>query len=369
MNATSISWTEKTWNPMSGCTPISEGCANCYAKRMAQRLRGRCGYPADEPFRVTLHEDKLNEPLRMWKPARVFVASMGDLFHEDVPDEFIDKVFAVMALAPWHSFLVLTKRPERMRLYALRAAGRVWNLARDMILSGFNGSPLPAYEWKGGEHAMKCDDDWPLPNVWAGVTAENQARADERIPVLLQTPAAVRFVSVEPMLGLTDLRHLHYQGITEIDALAGTHGLIRPHGGKCAKLGWVVCGGETGPGARPMRPDWVRGLRDQCQAAGVPFHFKSWGQWAPERESDTFDEIMDGETTCPVCGCTDSRACDGGCYWIVDADNRDRCSRCAGVKSHGWPDGSFSYRVGPKAAGRLLDGKAWDEYPEVRSGE
>ena len=118
-----------------------------------------------------------------------------------------------------------------------------------------------------------------------------------------------------------------------------------------------------------MRPDWVRGLRDQCQAAGVPFHFKSWGQWAPERESDTFDEIMDGETTCPVCGCTDSRACDGGCYWIVDADNRDRCSRCAGVKSHGWPDGSFSYRVGPKAAGRLLDGKAWDEYPEVRSGD
>lgn len=342
MNATSISWTEKTWNPMSGCTPISEGCANCYAKRMAQRLRGRCGYPADgDPFRVILHPDRLDEPCRLRKPARIFVCSMGDLFHEAVEGQYIREVWGIMRAASKHTFIVLTKRPHRLLAWTLQTADRL---------------------------SRPIEEIWP-GNCWLGVTAENQARADERIPVLLQVPAAVRFVSVEPMLGLTDLRHLHYQGITEIDALAGTHGLIRPHGGKCAKLGWVVCGGETGPGARPMRPDWVRGLRDQCQAAGVPFHFKSWGQWAPERESDTFDEIMDGETTCPVCGCTDSRACDGGCYWIVDADNRDRCSRCAGVKSHGWPDGSFSYRVGPKAAGRLLDGKAWDEYPEVRSGE
>lgn len=310
VNTTSISWTEKTWNPMSGCTPISEDCANCYAKRMAQRLRGRCGYPADEPFRVTLHEDKLDEPLRMRKPSRIFVCSMGDLFHEDVPDTFILRVAQVMYDAHWHQFLMLTKRPDRMKQFW----ERVWEGdARELFLgSGHltSGRSIPQ-------------------NVWCGVTAENQERADERIPILLQVPAAVRFVSVEPMLGSTDLRHLHYQGITEIDALAGTHGLIRPHGGKCAKLDWVICGGETGPGARPMHPDWVRSMRDQCQAAGVPFHFKSWGAYREACASD--DPIWNGQSP--------------------------------NLKHE---HGTHFIKLNPRETGRLLDGREWDEYPEVR---
>ena len=340
MNTTSISWTEKTWNPISGCTPISEGCANCYAKRMAQRLRGRCGYPADEPFRVTLHEDKLNEPLRMRKPARVFVASMGDLFHEDVPDEFIDKVFAVMALAPQHTYMVLTKRPERMRDYLSAnnvdepsISGREALCLR--LMRTAKSIDAVAYERLGADAFHWHPEAWP--QVWLGVTAENQARADERIPLLLQTPAAVRFVSVEPMLGPVDLRHLHYQGITEIDALAGTHGLIRPHGGKCANLDWVICGGETSAKARPMHPDWVRGLRDQCQTAPVPFHFKGWGEWGPE---------------CTATACR--------CQGITDNGS---------IREHGDKHSVTLFRVGPKAAGRLLDSKEWDEYPEVRSGD
>ncbi|MEA4884289.1 MAG: DUF5131 family protein [Clostridia bacterium] len=223
---------------------------------------------------------------------------------------------------------------------------------------------------------------WPLSNCWAGVTAENQARADERIPLLLQTPAAARFVSVEPMLGPVDLSSWlppftdcdHYNGgctrpenpLAETRDPSSRPGILSCTPSACVfgrrGLDWVICGGETGTNARPMHPDWVRSLRGQCLAARVPFHFKSWGQWAPER--DTFDEIMSGETTCPVCGCTDSHACEGGCYWIVDADYRDRCSQCAGVKSHRWPDGSYSYRVGAALSGRLLDGREWDEYPE-----
>lgn len=355
MNATSISWTEKTWNPISGCTPISEGCANCYAKRMAQRLRGRCGYPADEPFMVTLHEDKLNEPLRMRKPARVFVASMGDLFHEDVPDEFIDKVFAVMALASRHTFLVLTKRPERMRNYILSRGEELleigiseW-LAEQIFWPGnliaaawpidrrwrrapadYDGPDLVSPEdwfWEGEGKPFA----WPLPNVWCGVTAENQARVDERIPLLLQTPAAVRFVSVEPMLGLVDLScYLSWQYHVNLPEEERPRAMAEHWAGmhRLTKLDWVICGGETGPGARPMHPDWVRGLRDQCQAAGVPFHFKSWGEWAPNYAG------------CPSYALS---------QLVSDGNN--------GVLK--------MWRVGAKTSGRLLDGREWNEYPEV----
>lgn len=323
MNNTIISWTEKTWNPVSGCSPVSEGCANCYAKRMAQRLRGRCGYPADEPFKVTLHPDKLKEPLRMRKPARIFVCSMGDLFHEDVPEKFICRVWDVMRYARNHTFLVLTKRPGKMlRWFQSVQPCSEHGLGGYMV---YGGTPK-SYGGKGvivGEAKH-----WPLPNVWLGVTCESQERADERIPILLQTPAAVRLVSVEPMLGSTDLRHLHYRRITEIDALAGTHGLIRPHGGKCAKLDWVICGGETGPGARPIHPDWARSMRDQCQAAGVPFHFKSWGAYREACASD--DPIWNGQSP--------------------------------NLKHE---HGTHFIKLNPRETGRLLDGREWDEYPEV----
>lgn len=288
MNRTKIEWAEVTWNPVTGCTPVSEGCQNCYAKRMATRLRGRCGYPENDPFRVTLHPERLKEPLRWKKPRRVFVCSMGDLFHPDVPVEFIDRVFAIMALATQHTFIILTKRPLRMKEYIkYRAARNFYHL----------------------KHI-----EWPLPCVWLGVSCENQRAADERIPILLQTPAAVRFVSVEPMLGPVDLETQLGNAEESRHCLNGWHG-----------IDWVICGGETGPRARPMHPAWVRSLQNQCQAAGVPFFFKSWGEYCyPDQLPDETYELLEPE-----------------CFV-----------------------GGFPLHIGKKKAGRYLDGRTWDEFPE-----
>ena len=341
MGKTKIEWTEYSWNPVSGCTPASEGCQNCYARRMANRLRGRCGYPQDDPFRVTLHEDRLGEPLRWKQPRRVFVCSMGDLFHEDVPDEFIARIWWVIGqcagyLDPsryrGHTFIILTKRPERMQKWL-----NGWNdrETRRQWIESFG----EVYDWMSGPKY------WPdvLPNVWLGVTAENQQRADERIPILLQIPAAVRFISVEPMLGPVDVSYyLSCCGscnapINKKDPSWRWNGICWEH--KCPsnhpQLGyfaaytgvdWVICGGETGPGARPMHPDWVRSLRDQCQAAEVPFFFKQHGEWVHETQGIDFHE---------------------------------------GHKYYVWPDESMSFRVGKKAASRILDGRTWDEMPEI----
>ena len=263
MAATKIEWADAVWNPITGCTPVSEACDNCYAKRMANRLAGRYGYPADDPFRVTFHPDKLDEPLRWKKPRRIFVCSMGDLFHEDVKKDWIDSVWSTMAEARQHTFQVLTKRPERMREYILDRKRKGWK--------------------------PDCN------NIWLGVTAENQARVNERIPILLQIPAAVRFVSIEPMLGpvdLTDIVIKRQVGEDHIDVLRCD---VDPaddlyHG---STLDWVICGGETGPGARPMHPDWVRSLRDQCLEAHVPFFFKGWGRWI-QNPSSAGKRLLDG---------------------------------------------------------------------------
>lgn len=221
--------TGETWNPITGCTKVSEGCKHCYAERMSKRLAGRFGYPADEPFRVTLHTDRLEEPLRWRKPRTVFVCSMGDLFHEDVGDATIQQVFTRMKFAPRHTFIVLTKRADRML------------------------AVLTAYSQPGWGQFGQCR------NIWLGVTAENQQRADERIPLLLQCPAAVRFVSIEPMLGAVNI----------LDYVRG-YGRFQ----SSTALDWIIVGGETGPGARPMQADWARSVRDQCKAASVPFFFK-----------------------------------------------------------------------------------------------
>jgi len=266
MAKTRIEWAEVVWNPITGCTPISEGCQNCYAKRMANRLRGRCGYPTDDPFRVTLHPEKLEEPLKWKKPRRVFVCSMGDLFHEQVPDEYIAKVWEIMNNASHHTFMVLTKRPHRMKEFLERLG---W------YIHDQDGYPMEAVLDEGGKYT--------LPNVWLGVTAENQQRADERIPILLQIPAAVRFVSVEPMLGPVDLS---LSDGVDLSMSVGT-GLKPGKSYLINSLDWVICGGETGPGARPMHPEWVRSLVLQCKNAGVPIFVKQMGSvWAKAHSSD-----------------------------------------------------------------------------------
>jgi protein gp37 len=239
---------------------------------MANRLRGRYGYPAHDPFRVTFHPDRLKEPLRRKKPRRIFVCSMADIFHGDVKVEWIDNILEVIAACPQHIFLMLTKRPQNIE-------EKFYGEASARVLGG-------------GDY---------LPNLWLGVTAENQTRADERIPILLQIPAAVRFVSLEPLLG--PVLTTQARRVVSVD------------GENVSRIHWMIAGGETGPGARPMHPNWVRSLRDQCIAADVPFFFKGWGEF-------------------------------------VFSD-----------------DGSQPIRIGKKRAGNLLDGRAWTETPLTKFNE
>jgi protein gp37 len=232
-----IEWTDATWNPVTGCTRVSPGCDHCYALTLAERFRGTPGHYFEHGFDVQLRPDKLDQPLRWKKPRKVFVNSMSDLFHKDIPDEYIARVFAVMALAPRHTFQVLTKRHGRMR--SLLSSPEWSELLVDVQLTDDEHWP------------RDLDPEQPLPNVWLGVSAEDQHWATIRLDALRQTPAAVRFVSMEPLLGAieTDL----------------------------AGIDWVIVGGESGRGARPMNLDWARSIRDQCAAAGVAFHYKQQG--------------------------------------------------------------------------------------------
>jgi protein gp37 len=248
-----VEWTEVpgykgcSWNPVSGCDRISEGCKYCWAKRVAEtRLKGRFGYDEENPFKVTLHWDRLEEPRGWKKPRACFVVDMGDLFHDSVPYDFITSVFDSMICAPHHLFFVLTKRAKRMADYLIERN-----------------------EWFVGPR---------LNHVWFGVTAENQERADERIPELLNIPSRNLFVSVEPLLKPLKLdRYLPYEGIHSEPALA-----------------WVIVGGESGKHCRIMMPDWVRYLRAECRLAKVPFYFKQWGGWPNQKEREK--AVLDGET-------------------------------------------------------------------------
>lgn len=290
---TRIEWATATWNPMTGCTPISEACEHCYALRMLGR-----NLPSHSGPEPTFHPDRLDVPLHWRKPRRIFVCSMSDLFHEAFTDEQRDQVFAVMTLASRHTFMVLTKRPGRMHRYLLdrqfeidearHALGRrleaTWS--RQQLLSVYGRT---ADEWR------RIDEDWPLPHVWLGVTVENQQRADERIPILLDTPAAVRFVSVEPALGAVDLLSIaadhdqyHYTNAMEGYRLDGDMVEV-------PKLSWVILGGETGPGARPMQPQWALDVYRQCQAAGVPFFWKQGGTATVPHVSMYMPEVFETE--------------------------------------------------------------------------
>jgi protein gp37 len=254
---TGIEWTDATWNPATGCTKVSPGCDHCYAETFAERWRGTPGHYFEGGFDVQLRPDKLTMPLRWKRPRRIFVNSMSDLFHDSIPDSFIAEVFAVMAAASQHTFQVLTKRHARMR--SLLSSADFGALVNRMYCC--LPSDIPAI--RGYQ--------WPLPNVWLGVSAENQQWADIRIPALLETPAAVRWVSAEPLIGPIEFCSCGKSPAT----YDGPHEDCWLHGR--IPLGWVVVGGESGPGARPMNSQWVRDVRDRCATYDVPFLFKQWG--------------------------------------------------------------------------------------------
>lgn len=296
-----IEWTDATWNVVIGCDKVSPGCDHCYAIRTAHRMQANpnpvisAAYAGTEAHgkwtgRVNLVTDRLDLPLKWRRPRRIFVNAQSDLFHDQVPDEFIARVWAVMASAPRHTFQVLTKRHGRMRSLL---SSEEFRLAVQRRIPHAGASPYVAAYWK----------TWPLPNVWLGVSVEDQKRADLRIPALLDTPAAVRWISAEPLLGPVDIINgLGDSWLTGID--------------------WIVAGGESGPGSRPMHPEWARSLRDQSEVAGVPFLFKQWGSHRPS----AVGSIVRGGVRFPM----------------VPASKR--------------------------AAGRELDGRTWDEYPAAADG-
>jgi protein gp37 len=253
---TKIEWADSVWNPTTGCTKVSQGCKNCYAKKVHD-MRHKAYQEGKQlppqysvPFEtVLLHENRLEQPFHWRKPQRVFVNSMSDLFHPDVPDDFIVKVFAVMFTALEHTFMILTKRPARM------------------------------LEWINKYPASYMDRE--AKRVWLGVSVENQQAADERIPLLLQTPAAVRFVSCEPLLGAVDLTNYYPWSHSKAEA-ESLQFIQSPNSF------WVICGGESGPGARPMHPDWARALVRQCSIANVPIFVKQMGSaWAKENAANS----------------------------------------------------------------------------------
>ncbi len=311
-DGTKIEWTDATWNPVTGCSVVSPGCTNCYAMTLAgTRLRhiaSRAGLTRDSKAgpvwtgEVRLNEEWLTQPLRWRAPRMVFVCAHGDLFHASVPDEWIDRVFAVMALAPQHVFQVLTKRARRMREYL--SGDRDGRVARACVDLWTDGAVKPTADWPvesigdidmPDDLKMRC---WPLSHVWLGVSVEDQARANERIPELLETPAAVRWVSAEPLLGPVDFREIAVDGVLTVDALTGIHSddengpITGVVGSPDPHIDWIVVGGESGPGARPMQVGWARAIVEQCKASGTKCFMKQLGA-DPVWEDGAFLNLRD----------------------------------------------------------------------------
>lgn len=369
-----IEWTDATWNPVTGCSIVSPGCANCYAMKLAgTRLKhhpSRVGLTVGSKNgpvwngKVRFNEQWLDQPLRWRRPRMIFVCAHGDLFHEDVPDEWIDRVVAVMAETWWHTYQVLTKRSARMRAYfdAEDLRDRIGEVQRKA-----HGDNC-AYTNAG------IDAPWPLPNLWLGVSAERQKEADERIPDLLATPAAIRFLSAEPLLGPIDLSAIRWQdddaeiryNALTAEARVENSDSASAYTDECdgnTRLDWVIAGGESGDKANPMHPDWARAMRDQCAAADVPFFFKQWGNWSAV--SQMSDEQIDACYP-PL----SERHPDATRHSLVDecvlhADG----SRHRHVDRNAFLQGTGAmsmFDVGKKRAGRLLDGVKHDGMPQPR---
>lgn len=341
-----IQWTEATWNFIVGCNRVSGECENCYAIREAARMAGnpnakiKAVYDGltttrnerlDWTGAVRFVEERLDIPLCWQRPRRIFVASLSDPFHHMVRVGDLARAWAVMYLAGWHVYQVLTKRADRMRAILNDPAFEllVRDAATAMLADGYALRAHPA-PWH-----------WPLKNVWLGVSVGDQAAADKRVSDLLLTPAAVRFLSCEPLLEPVDLCNITLSDGGRLDALRGIDTAFQCH--YAAALDWVIVGGESGSHARPMHPDWARSLRDQCTEARVPYFFKQWGeviprdQWRPDTLAHPAGELA----------------------WqaAIEAFGGTPAPRVY-YDSQRW-----GYRIGKKAAGRLLDGREWNEYP------
>jgi len=409
MSATKIEWTDDTWNPIRGCSRVSEGCRNCYAEKTAYRYSGP-GLPYEGLVRIGADgarrpewngqiqfvEKHLLDPLK-WgrvkslcetcgasvshggnpnprhvecysgRARRIFVNSMSDLFHENVTDAMRDRIFALMALCRQHIFQVLTKRPERMLAYLSDPA--LWERLVAAMEALHNAGKV-----KFDALAQALVTGLPLPHVQLGVSVEDQPTANKRIPLLLQTPAAVRFISAEPLLGEINLCEVDralddfdrsmpgFSRVVDfyVDWLRGSHSVVmddcggweEPYGTR-PKLDWVIVGGESGPGARPMHPHWVRSLRNQCINAGVPFFFKQWGEWEPIQYVDG----QDGKRLLNVSLPNETN---------FKPSHREIVFTCTDVVGYGKSSVNMR-RVGKKTAGHLLDGEVLQHFPEVPS--
>lgn len=352
MNKTSIQWCDYTTNPIRPeiiatglrkgwfCTKVSPGCRNCYAERMNQRcteagagIGNRMAFTRENEAKVrfVLDETVLRKILTTKaKPgSRVFVADMTDLFHPLIGDELIDPAFAAMALRPDLTFMILTKRPQRFASYFAGYQDR----HRGYIFNPRRLNPK--------SRLLARAADWPLPNVQLGVTCENQATADERIPHLLDTPADVRFISYEPAVGPVDFSP--YLAAPSLNVHTGETGMT------LRMLDGMIAGGESGPGARPAHPDWFRSVRDQCAAAHVPFFFKQWGEWCP------LSSWSKGFRPAPN-SISPQR---------VAYARPDGAIAPVGQGVASLHDSVLMTRIGKPAAGRLLDGRTHDELPGV----
>jgi protein gp37 len=383
-----IEWTRgpdgskgKVWNPIRGCSPVSEGCRNCYAARFAhrfsaegQRYEGLTKLTENGPAwkgEVRLVPEFLSYPLRWNKPRRVFVNSMSDLFHPKVSNSFIAAVFGVMAVCRRHTFQILTKRPERLASWFEWVQEEMKGRHINPALGHHAAAMVDTFSEKEADRIYQAINkmgfgrlsEWPLPNVWLGVSVEDQVTAEKRVPKLLAAPAAVRWISIEPMLGAVLLGSLELATFTckncGADQLGEGCGCgagaqpahdLKREWHKHWPIDWIVCGGESGPKARPVNPAWVRSIRDQCQAAGVPFLFKQWGEWKPHYGVEEVDENVTIDMPPPPAG---------GSH-IIEAGGRQYHFEGVGSTWMRW--------TGKHVAGRELDGKIWDEYPGQERG-
>lgn len=377
-NNSKIEWTQSTWNPITGCDKVSQGCKNCYAEIMHRRLMKMHPRKYSKPFlgNIQMHEKDLTIPMERMVPTVYFVNSMSDLFHPSVPFEFVAKVFICMGLCPHHTFQILTKRPERalefFKEYEYFGFGddrttdelamdfhpwlydkKTHQLRQDLRNAGWFWD-----SYGDDDSRFIFENDAPLKNVWIGVSVEDQKAANERIPLLLQIPAAVRFLSCEPMLGPIDLSICTTWPPSKCTKCGFVgRGLLVDEGTECPEcdsfmdrlpmIDWVIVGGESGHKARPMHPDWVRAIRDQCNACSIPFFFKQWGQWGPYEKAMA---LLKGDQALGVFDYVhvyrDGKTDPNPPWQDVDAE---RCE--------------WMFKLGKHAAGNVLDGQTHLNYP------